>query len=82
MGVCIQGGTRSASRGLHLGEAMGWADPQPPRNIKAGSMHPTEMLSYYCLQTKYWGKVIFSEVCVKNSVHGGRGVSQHALQVT
>ena len=29
-----------------------------------------------------WGKVIFSEACVKNSVHGGEGVvSQHALQV-
>ena len=29
---------------------------------------------------KVWGKVIFSEACVKNSVH--RGVlSQHALQV-
>ena len=33
-----------------------------------------------------WGKVIFSEACVKNSVHGGGGggcgvVSQHALQV-
>ena len=28
------------------------------------------------------GKVIFSEACVKNSVHRGRGVlSQHALQV-
>ena len=37
-----------------------------------------------------WGKVIFSEACVKNSVHGGwypcrsqvGGVSQHALQVS
>ena len=28
-----------------------------------------------------WGKVIFSEVCVKNSVHGGKGVSNNALQV-
>ena len=29
-----------------------------------------------------WGKVIFSEACVKNSVHRGWGVvSQHALQV-
>ena len=27
-----------------------------------------------------WGKVIFSQVCVKNSVHSG-AVSQHALQV-
>ena len=24
-----------------------------------------------------WGKVIFSEACVKNSVHMGRWVSQH-----
>ena len=30
--------------------------------------HPTEMLSCYCPQ-RSWGKVIFSEVCVKNSVH-------------
>ena len=30
--------------------------------------HPTEMLSCYCLQ-RSWGKVIFSEACVKNSVH-------------
>ena len=30
-----------------------------------------------------WGKVIFSEACVKNSVHGGGAVvSEHALQVT
>ena len=29
-----------------------------------------------------WGKVIFSEACVNNSVHRGVGVvSQHALQV-
>ena len=26
-------------------------------------------------------KVIFSEACVKNCVHGGEVVSQHALQV-
>ena len=25
------------------------------------------------------GKVMFSQACVKNSVHGGRGLSQHAL---
>ena len=29
-----------------------------------------------------WGKVIFSEVRVKNSIHRGGVVSQHALQVT
>ena len=28
------------------------------------------------------GKVMFSQACVKNSVHGGGGVSQHALGLT
>ena len=41
-------------------------------------MHPTGMRSCYRPQTEVWGKVIFSEACVKNSVHrggvhGGRG---------
>ena len=34
---------------------------------------PTERHSCYCPQ-RSCGKVIFSQVCVKNSVHGGRGV--------
>ena len=42
--------------------------------------------SYYRPQKKFWGKVdlIFSEACVKNSVHRvgvGGVVSQHTLQV-
>ena len=35
-------------------------------------MHPTAMLSCYCPQ-RSCSKVIFSEVCVKNSVHRGGG---------
>ena len=38
-------------------------------------------LIYLPPANEVWGKVIFSEVCVKNSVHGGVLVSQHALQV-
>ena len=38
--------------------------------------------SFITVRNEVWGKVIFSEVCVKNSVDGGGGVvSQHALQV-
>ena len=42
----------------------------------AVSTHPTGMLSCYRPQ-RSWGKVIFSEACVNNSVHGGgmRGCS-------
>ena len=36
---------------------------------------------FYYRPQRSWGKVIFSEACVKNSVHGGV-VSQHALQVS
>ena len=44
----------------------------------------TEMCSnvFFCLlppANEVWGKVIFSEACVKNSVHGGV-VSQYSLQ--
>ena len=39
------------------------------------------MITYYRPQ-RSWGKVIFSEVCVKNSVHRSGVVSQHALQVS
>ena len=35
----------------------------------------TLLVSFYRLQ-RSWGKVIFSEVCVKNFVHRGRGVSR------
>ena len=28
---------------------------------------------YFYRPQRSWGKVIFSEACVKNSVHGGRG---------
>ena len=52
--------------------------------------------SFLLPANKVWGKVIFSEACVKNSVHGGgcgipaclaglegcEWVSQHALQVS
>ena len=38
--------------------------------------------NYHYRPQRSWGKVIFSEACVKNSVHKGGGVvSQHALQV-
>ena len=36
-------------------------------------IHPTEMLSCYRLQQS-WGKVIFSEACVKNSIGGCLGL--------
>ena len=39
------------------------------------------MITYYRPQ-RSWGKVIFSGVCVKNSVHRSGVVSQHALQVS
>ena len=41
------------------------------------------LFSYNYRTQQSSGKVIFSEACVKNSVHGGggRGASQHALQV-
>ena len=41
-------------------------------------------IPYFYRPQRSWGKVIFSEACVKNSVHMGRGVvvSQHALQVS
>ena len=40
-------------------------------------MYPTGMLSCHCLQWSC-GKVIFSQVCVKNSVHRGVSASVHA----
>ena len=43
--------------------------------------HCTLFLYFYRPQ-RSWGKVIFSEACVKNSVNGGGVlVSQHGLQV-
>ena len=57
-----------------------WADTQPGQTPPAqcmlgydqqvGGTHPTGMHSCYHPQQS-WGKVIFSEVCVKNSVHMG-----------
>ena len=52
-----------------------WADTpsgRPPHEMatESGGTHPTGMHSCYCPQWS-WGKVIFSEACVKNSVHGG-----------
>ena len=38
-------------------------------------MYPLKLMSYIYRPQRSWGKVIFSEACVKNSVHrGGRGV--------
>ena len=34
-------------------------------------------MDFYCPQTKFGGKVIFSQTCVKNSVHGGGGCLVH-----
>ena len=53
--------------------------PTPPvMATAADDTHPTGMYSCYCLQ-RSCGKVIFSQVCVKNSVHRGIGsVSVHA----
>ena len=39
--------------------------------------HPTGMHSFYRPQ-RSWGKVIFSEVCVKNSIH--RGACMHGVR--
>ena len=36
-------------------------------------------LSFLPPANEVWGKVIFSETCVKNSVHGGGGLSQYML---
>ena len=59
---------KSLSAGLYPGGSLsGWTSPHPRR---AGGMHPTGMLSYYRLQ-RSWGKVIFSEACVKNFVCRG-----------
>ena len=35
--------------------------------------------NHYYRPQRSCGKVMFPQACVKNSVHGGRGVSQHAL---
>ena len=35
-----------------------------------------------CRSQRSCGKVMFSQACVKDSVHGGGGVSQHALGQT
>ena len=43
-------------------------------------MATTEIIRFLPPANEVWGKVIFSEACVKNSVHRGV-VSQHALQV-
>ena len=41
----------------------------------------TNLMAFLPPANEVWGKVIFSEACVKNSVHRGEGVvSQHALQ--
>ena len=50
---------------------------------QAGSTHTSHWNAFLLPPAnKVWGKVIFSEACVKNSVHRGRGVvSQHALKV-
>ena len=61
LGACLQGR---------------WADPG---TRKAGGMHPTGIHSYlirifavYIYRPqRSWGKVIFSEACVNNSVHRG-----------
>ena len=66
MGACMAG--RHAWQGACMaGETA----------IAAGGVHPTEMHSCSKLllpANEVWGKVIFSQVCVKNSVHRG-GVS-------
>ena len=40
--------------------------------------HPIEFFGNYRPQ-RSWGKVIFSEACVKNSVHGGGGGGRGCL---
>ena len=47
----------------------------------AGQSSETHCLPCYRPQTKFCGKVIFSEACVKNSVHSGGGIGiQGALK--
>ena len=47
---------------------------QPPFSSQKSYCRILSVQSWYLPPaSKVWGKVIFSEACVKNSVHGGRG---------
>ena len=48
------------------GASLGPHSPNPPFRDK---LIPTCSVCFYHPQTKFWSKVIFSEPCVKNSVH-------------
>ena len=75
-GICLQGDLHpwgsayggSAYRGVCL---HGGRRNPLPRIRKVGGTHPTGMYSCYHSQNEVWGKVVFSEACVKNSVHRG-----------
>ena len=41
------------------------------RNCNTGAVNPKRALTYYYRPQRSWGKVIFSEACVNNSVRGG-----------
>ena len=56
-----------------FGSTPSWrVAPANTRKIMAPSLHN------YRPQTKFWGKVIFSVACVKNSVQRGGSASVHA----
>ena len=54
---------------------------QDPDNFQVFFICFKVTFSFYRPQ-RSWGKAIFSEACVKNSVHRAGVVSQHALQAT
>ena len=75
----VQRGVCPVHAGVH---PPGQTPPTPlgqtPRTATAvDGTHPTGMLSCYHPQ-RSCGKVIFSQVCVKNSDHGGVSTSAHA----
>ena len=71
----VQRGVCPVHAGVHpLGRHPQAPLGQTPRTATAvDGTHPTGMLSCYHPQ-RSCGKVIFSQVCVKNSDHGGGGV--------
>ena len=69
-GRALQIGDMCGERGGMCGKGGGMQAGETA--AKAGGMHPTGMHSCYQLQ-RSWAKVIFSQACVKNSVHRGGG---------
>ena len=69
-GVCSGGCLLPRGVSASQGGCAWWRPPQMATAV--GSMHPTGMHSCYRPQQS-WAKVIFSQACVKNSVHRGGG---------